>query len=237
MSLDIRNMDCIEYMLTCKDNEFDLAIVDPPYGINLDTDHHWKWKTRPNYAKKQPKYSAKEWDKATPNEKYFMELFRISKNQIVWGGNYLHDFLPISGSWICWDKKMNNTIFAQIELAWTSFTKPSKKFACHPFHKLNGGKDKQHPTQKPIQLYNFLLKTYAEQGQKILDTHLGSGSSAIAAHYFGCEFVGLEIDKEYFEDAMQRIKRETAQVEISFNHSIISCGEEKKENNENENVA
>ena len=220
--LDIRNIDCMELMKQYEDNYFDLAIVDPPYGIGEDGGKQIEWKSRPNSIGKKPKYEKKNWDNAIPTADYFLELKRVSKNQIIWGGNYFTQYLPPTGKWIVWDKMIEIEMFTSCELAWTSFKGNTiRRYRKHPFDNLKGGKNKQHPTQKPIKLYEYVLKTFAEKGQKILDTHLGSGSIAVACHYFGCDLVACEIDEQYYKAAIKRIKTETAQQQISFVHSII----------------
>ena len=200
----------MEYMKTQPDKSFDLAIVDPPYGEgDLIMTNNPTPKERKN--KNRQKYDIKEWNNEKPTQEYWNELWRISKNQIIWGGNYFN--LPISRGWIFWDKKFENTFnFSAGELAWTSFDKILKKYTLSSKSETKGGINRIHPNQKPVALYKWLLKNYAEPGQKILDTHLGSGSSAIAAHYFGCDFVGCEIDKEYYDAMMKRFKRETSQI-------------------------
>ena len=196
----------MEYMATCEDNAFDLAIVDPPYGnndaIGIDNGNGHS-AVRKDY---------KQFENVAPSQKYFDELKRVAKNQIIWGGN----FFGLKGGSICWNK--NGTVFGEAELAYCSMINSVKVFE----YTWNGMiqqnmKNKEHrihPTQKPVALYRWLLKNYAEPGQRILDTHLGSGSSAIAAHYFGCDFVGCEIDKEYFDAMMKRFKRETSQIAL-----------------------
>lgn len=204
----------MEYMKSCDDNAFDLAIVDPPYGIGVE-------KQRINSNRKTAKwsnpteYSYKNFDdSAAPTKQYFEELFRVSKNQIIWGGNYFTDKLPPSKGWIVWDKKADiKEHLSMCELAFSSFDKK-----CNKFEFLWAGFKKAvqetriHPTQKPVKLYEWLLKNYATSDMRILDTHLGSASSAIAAHYFGCKFVGMEIDIDYYNAACVRFDRETRQV-------------------------
>jgi len=196
----------MEYMATCEDNAFDLAIVDPPYGINVNVSMG-----RRKGNKKSDYHKFHGGDKLPPPVKYFKELHRISKNQIIWGANHFIDSFSFYGNspcWIMWDKKFSdNLTFAQFELAWTSFSTTCKKFDKSP-----NDLGRIHPTQKPIKLYNWILQNYAEKGQRILDTHLGSGSSAIAAHYFGCDFVGMELDEDYYKAACARFKSETAQL-------------------------
>lgn len=196
----------MEYMANCEDNFFDLAIVDPPYGIGVNMNIG----RRKNDIKKHDK---KKWDSNPPNQEYFKELFRVSKKRIIWGANNFAG-LPVSNGWIVWDKQISGNVdFSECELAFCDVKKNVKKFT----YRAQSGENysvKIHPTQKPVPLYKWLLKNYAKPGQKILDTHLGSGSSAIAAHYFGCDFVGCEIDKDYFEAATQRFKKETAQLSL-----------------------
>ena len=209
MAIKLLNVDCMEYMATVPDKYFDLAIVDPPYGINFAKTNTGKgWVVR----------EKKEWDKEAPNKEYFDELFRVSKHQIIWGGNYMTPFLPPSQHWIFWDKGQRNFSLADGELAFTSFNKALRVFDMSrgAMQGEQAGEKKFHPTQKPIRLYKWLLTNYAKKGQKILDTHLGSGSSAIAAHYFGVDFVGCELDAEYFQAAKARFDRETAQIQFDF---------------------
>ena len=197
------NDDCINVMQNYTDNYFDLAIVDPPYGINVFSGSG-KLKNRIlNDSEKK----ISKWNKI-PTKKYFNELFRISKNQIIFGGNYFD--LPPYRCIIVWDKCQPFPNFSAVEIAWTSFNKPASMYR---FDNRTG--DKLHPTQKPVTLYRWLLENYAKSTDKIIDTHLGSGSSAIASHYFGInEFVGIEIDKEYYNNAVNRIKKETIQIKL-----------------------
>lgn len=174
MAINIYLGDCMDHMAKFKDKQFDLAIVDPPYGINF---------TKMNMGKSgrnDPlKNNLKYWDSKTPNENYFKQLFRVSKNQIIWGGNYFN--LPPSRCFLIWDKLDYNSDFASAELAWTSFDRVVKTFQ----KGRNNGTKRIHPTQKPVDLYLWILKNYAKEGDIILDTHLGSGSSAIACHRAG----------------------------------------------------
>lgn len=197
MAVELLNIDCMEYMRGLPDKAFDLAIVDPPYGFGVNMNMGRR-------KMKRKKHVDKAWDVA-PSEKYFDELFRISENQIIWGGNYFN--LPPNKCFIVWDK--GETIygrdFAEAEYAWSSFDESARMFKKNP-----NQPDRIHPTQKPVSLYSFILKHYAKSGDKIIDTHLGSGSSAIAAYKMGFDFVGCEIDKDYYEAAVKRYKKEVA---------------------------
>ncbi len=201
--LKITNEDNMELMARYPDNYFDLAIVDPPYGINAGemTMGSGKHKFK----------KGKDWDNSIPNDEYFKELFRVSKNQIIWGGNYFP--LPLNNNWVIWDKLNPNLSFSEAELAWCSINKNVRVFKRYSAMEDEDGK-KQHPTQKPILLYKYCLDKYAKQGDKILDTHLGSGSIAIACHDYGFDLTACELDKEYFDKAMQRINNHTAQQKL-----------------------
>lgn len=215
--IELLNIDCMEYMATQADNAFDLAIVDPPYGINIAS----KSKLSGTSSKE---YTIKNWDAATPNSKYFNELRRVSLNQIVWGVNYF-DGEGLFGGAIVWNKLGTHIgrrnpmpTLSDCEIAYCSMRTNVKMFSYTQIGNVYGNdyqidwkQTRIHPTQKPIQLYSWLLETYADSNQKVLDTHLGSGSSAIAAHYFGCNFVGCEIDKDYYEAATKRFNNETRQ--------------------------
>ena len=180
------NIDCMDYMRTLPDKAFDLAIVDPPYGLDRkSTQGAGKLKDR----QLNKGDISKRWDFAPPEE-YFAELRRVSKNQIIWGGNYFN--LGPCRCFVCWDKCQPWPNFSQAEFAWTSFDKPAKMF------RFDNRCKKIHPTQKPVELYAFLLNTFAKDGDLILDTHLGSQSSRIAAHLLNFDFIGCEIDEEYF---------------------------------------
>ena len=190
------NMDCMEYMKSISDKFFDLAIVDPPYGLDKKSTHgRGKLKNRCLNSG-----NIQRWD-TRPSKEYFEELFRVSKNQIIWGGNYFN--LPPTRCIICWDKMQPWPNFSQIEIAWTSFNSPAKIFKYD-----NRTNDKIHPTQKPISLYAWILKNYAKSGNKIFDSHLGSGSNRIAAYKLGFDFYATEIDKDYFEAQENRFRRE-----------------------------
>ena len=217
--MKITNEDNIELMARYEDNYFDLAIVDPPYGIGFaGHDQKIGKKGKNKGFSKKKLYSIKEWDKDRPSKDFFTELQRISKNQIVWGGNYFADLLPPTKGWIYWDKQPNgeNLSFSDGELAWTSFNKPLKCFSYGwiGFGMVNSGEKKIHPTQKPIKLYEWLLMKYAKEGDKILDTHLGSGSIALACHNLKYDLTACELDTEYYNAAMKRINEHQQQIRM-----------------------
>lgn len=196
--IELLNIDCMEYMATLPDKAFDLAVVDPQFGIGIG---------RSPRLVTDKGLEAKEWDDKPIDDFYFTELFRVSLNQIIWGGNYYN--LPPTKHCIIWDKLQPEKLsFGMFDYAWTSFETANKAFRRSP----SSDRDRIHPTQKPVALYDWILRNYAKPGQRILDTHLGSGSSAIAAHYFGCDFVGCEIDTDYFNAAKERFDRETRQI-------------------------
>ena len=208
----IYNQDCLEAMKKIKDNQFDLAVVDPPYGINITKN------------KRLNNNSKKDWDKEIPTPKYFKELFRVSKNQIIWGGNYFIEYLKNTRCYLNWDKLNHSDTYADCEMAWTSFDKNAKIFKYmwdgnrYGFIGAIQGVGKKsirtHPTQKPVALYEWLLMNYAKKGDTILDTHLGSGSIAIACHNLGYDLTGYEIDKDYYEAAIKRIEQHKQQLKI-----------------------
>jgi len=201
------NVDNIEFMKATPDNFYDLAIVDPPYGIDAGN------MQMGNNAKK--KWTKKDWDKNTPTDEYWRQLFRISKNQIVWGGNYFE--LPITKCWIIWDKNNGESDFADGEMAWSSFDKPMRIKKIHWCGSASNWEDtngKIHPTQKPVKLYKWLLMNYAKQGNKILDTHGGSGSIAIACHDEKFDIDICEIDTEYFEQSVKRYELHKRQLQL-----------------------
>ena len=207
--IELHNCDCMEYMATLPDNAFDLAIVDPPYGIGFGEFNRTN-KASNGERYKANKYKNSNWDDDIPSDQYFAELMRVSKNQIVWGGNYF-PYLWQNGCkcFIYWHKGNPVPNFADGELAWTSFNKVAKQFDFRYYGNLQGktsAEDKIHPTQKPVALYKWLLQNYAKEGDKILDTHLGSGSIAIACHDLNFDLVGCELDKDYFEAASKRLE-------------------------------
>lgn len=208
-------MDCIVGMKHYPDKYFDLAVVDPPYGIGEDgLKNHSRGK-----ATKPTLYTPKSWDKEPPPLEYFTELFRVSKNQIIWGANHFISRMPYDSScWIVWDKENGENDFADCEMAWASFNTAVRRFKFRWAGMLQGNmKDKEirmHPTQKPIKLYDWILNKYAKENDKILDTHLGSGSSRIAADKAGLNFVGFEIDEEYYYAQEMRFKDYKQQLNL-----------------------
>lgn len=215
------NADNLEIMRDFKDKEFDLAIVDPPYGIGAGS-VNFQNGTRKRLSKF---HKINDWDNAIPLEEYWKELFRISKNQIVWGGNYMTEFLPPSRCWVFWDKGTGDNSYADGELAWCSFDKVVKKFTkfwSGGNAKEKGDLDRVHPTQKPVALYEWLLNNYANENDKIIDTHLGSASIAIAIEKANrldkknLSFVGIEIDKEYYEAGLKRYINFCQQGTLNF---------------------
>jgi site-specific DNA-methyltransferase (adenine-specific) len=206
--ITITNEDNMLLMARYPDNYFDLAIVDPPYGINMGMGHKGSEKR----GDKNKYNTFAGGDNSIPNKEYFNELFRISKNQIIWGANYMTKFLEPKPSWIIWDKKQPEDFsMAMAELAWSSFGSPMKIYQ----KRVVGADDvRVHPTQKPVALYKWILDKYAKEGDKILDTHLGSGSIAIAAHDYKYELTACELDKEYYDKAIERINNHVAQQKL-----------------------
>ena len=196
----------MEGMKKFPDNYFELAIVDPPYGIGMDRYLAITKPSRPNSYFYPQKHKTKDWDSLKPNKEYWKELFRISKNQVVFGGNYFTSNLYENKGWIFWDKiNGEGSTFSDGELIWTSFDRALRKFKCSVFEGTKGGRERIHPTQKPIKLYEWLLSHYAKKGGKIIDTHVGSGSSIIAFKKHNFDYIGFEIDKDYYKDSSKRI--------------------------------
>ena len=201
--MTITNEDNMELMSRYEDNYFDIAIVDPPYGIDVKT---------------RVFDDGKKWDNEIPKKVFFDELFRVSKNQIIWGGNYFLDYLRATPCFIIWDKKMTeNHLMSMSEFAWTSFKTKNLIFRQPPvgdrgFYNIDG--KRIHPTQKSIKLYEWLLMKYAKEVNKILDTHLGSGSIAIACHNLGYHLTACELDTEYYDAAVKRIEQHKQQLKI-----------------------
>lgn len=205
-NITLYNADCMEIMKGFADNQFDICIVDPPYGIE-------RFKNGIGINDRHKIKSTSIFNNSKPNDEYFLQLFRISKNQIVFGANNF--VMPPSEYFLIWNKHQTVDNFSSAEYAWVSMglKKPAKVFD-YSVHKLNSEKNKIHPTQKPVALYKWILKNYAKEGQTILDTHLGSGSSAIAAHDYGYEFTGIELDSEYYEAAKKRISEHQRQLSM-----------------------
>ena len=208
----VYNMDCMEGMKQFPDKYFDLAIVDPPYGIGIVEQFKKTVKSSTSMFNLSKGIVGSEWDGNIPDESYFTELFRASKNQIVWGGNYFIDYLHNTRAMVVWDKMNGTNPMADAEIAWTSFDTSVRMFRMHHFSKGYG--EKTHPTQKPVALYKWLLKNYAKPGDKILDTHVGSASSLIACYDMGFDYIGFEIDEEYYNLAQKRIAENKAQVRM-----------------------
>ena len=208
--INMMNRDCMEYMATLPDKAFDLAIVDPPYGIGIGETI--------NSVTGGIKYTPKNWDDEAPPQEYFLELRRVSRNQIVWGANHFIDRMPLSSPcWVVWDKNNGASLFSDAELAWTSFNSPVRLTKIHwcgsaAIHET--GQNKIHPTQKPVALYEWLLRNYAKEGDKILDTHVGSASSLIACHNLGFDYIGFEIDEDYWKAATERLEAVKAQTTL-----------------------
>ena len=204
------NEDNMLMMARYPDNYFELSIVDPPYGINWT-----KQIKNPNLKANWLKHSKKDWDNEAPDVEYFNELFRVSKNQVIWGANHFINKMPInSPCWIIWDK-MQEFSSATFEMAWTSFNSPAKAFRMSRAEAYTN-QNKIHPTQKPKRLYEWILMNYAKEGDKILDTHRGSASLDIACHNLGFDLVTCELDTDYFNDGNKRLKQHQQQQVIKF---------------------
>ena len=214
--MNLFNCDCMDVLKKCDDDSFDLAIVDVPYGIG---ESGAKNKTRTGLAKSTDYKAFHGNDSEPPSDEYFTELFRVSKNQIIFGANHFISKIPFdSPCWLVWDKQNGKNDFADAELAWTSFNSAVRVFRFRWQGMLQGNmKEKEHrihPTQKPVALYRWILNRFSKAGDTILDTHLGSGSIAIACHYMNRHLTGCEIDKHYFDKMIERIDKETRQLEL-----------------------
>ena len=209
-------MDCLEAMKDMEDNAFDLAIVDPPYGIGESSNDN---KSRSKLGKSKD-YGCKKWDDNAPNKEYFKELKRVSKNQIIWGANHFIENIPKANSscWVVWNKENGANDFADCELAYCSFNTAVRKVDLRWHGMLQQDmKNKEiriHPTQKPVKLYEWLLMNYAKEGDKILDTHLGSGSHALACWNLNFDLTAYELDPDYFEATAKRIEKHTRQIQM-----------------------
>ena len=205
--INLHHTDCMEYMAGLPDKAYDLAIVDPPYGISIIGQFN-----KSDTFKTSTSKSSSEWDNSIPPPEYFSELMRVSADHIIWGGNYFLDHLGKSNGFVIWDKMNGTNPMADAELAWTSFERASRMFRMHHF---SAGYDKKiHPTQKPVALYRWLLKNYAKPGQRILDTHGGSMSIAIACDIEGFDLDLCELDKDYFEAGRKRLEQHQAQPRL-----------------------
>ena len=202
---EVKCCDCMDFMAQFPDKFFDLAIVDPPYGLGDSV---------VNSGGRFKRYENKSgnWDTATPTKEYFTELERVSQNQIIWGGNYFIDKLTPTKCFLIWDKGQRDFSLADGEMAWTSFKKAARFFDYSRGQALQEGKI--HPTQKPVALYKWLLMNYAKQGDKILDTHVGSASSLLACYDMGFDYIGFEIDEDYYKAAQKRIEENKAQIRM-----------------------
>lgn len=212
--LTITNEDNMELMARYPDKYFNLAIVDPPYGIDADKKNSCKKLQSKKSASLSKNYGSQEWDSETPEDKYFDELTRVSKRQIIWGANYF----GLIGGMLYWHKNVTMPTYSQGELAWLSWLNKIDfvELTWHGMiqHDMSNKETRIHPTQKPVALYKWLLDKYAKQGDKILDTHLGSGSIAIACHDYGFELTACELDKEYYDKAIERIKNHISQQKL-----------------------
>ena len=206
--INITNEDNMDLMSRYNDNHFNLAIVDPPYGIDAA-----KMTMGRGSRNDTGKNKKKNWDNDKPKKEYWSELFRVSKNQIIWGANYFTNFLPPSMGWIYWDKLKGINDFSDGELAFSSFNRALRHYNKRVIDK-TVDRNRIHPTQKPVALYEWILMNYAKEGDKILDTHLGSGSIAIACHNLGYDLTACELDKEYYDAAIKRLQEHTAQLRI-----------------------
>ena len=205
---DVYLEDCVKALKRYADNHFDLAIVDPPYGLGIDGQ---KGDVKKGVQIRKA-HSFKGWDNAIPTAEYFAELKRVSKNQIIWGGNYFTEFLQPTKAWIFWYKGQQDLTMSDGEMAWTSMDKVTRMVNIHRTHIWQ--EKPMHPTQKPVKLYDWILNKYATEGDLILDTHLGSGSSRIAAYKGGFNFVGFEIDQEYYEKQEKRFNDFKSQLRL-----------------------
>jgi len=207
--------DSLQALKSYGDNHFDIAIVDPPYGIDINNQSQGKG----GGVARKIDYTKKDWDKSAPDVTYFNEVRRVSKNQIVWGANHFISKLPIDSScWLVWDKDNGTSDFADCELAWTSFKTAVRRFkytwAGMRQQNMKDKEERIHPTQKPVALYKWMLDNYTCEGDLVLDTHLGSGSIAIACHYMKRRLIGYEIDQEYYEKACKRFNEKTRQIAL-----------------------
>lgn len=208
MTSDVHNIDCLDFMRTLPDKAFDLCIADPPFGVS-----YARGKNGWGVCDNRPTLDDVKWDSEIPEKEFFDELLRVSDRVIIWGGNYFTHLLPVSKCWIVWDKcdgTVNKSVFADAELAWTNMSKVVRVFRQRQMGFISDTQDEDriHPTQKPTELYGWLLRNYAQEGDKIFDPMMGSGSSRIAAYKLGYDFVGCELDKNYFDKSCGRFEKE-----------------------------
>lgn len=221
------NKDCMQGMKQYPDKYFDLAIVDPPYGISMD-------KGTSGFGHAKVRNYKGGWDSESPTAEYFEELMRVSKNQIIWGGQYMTEHLKSGTKWLVWDKVGETEFqnpFSKCELAWTSFNGVVDKFVCRQMGFISDDKSKRiHPTQKPVALYKWILVNYAKEGDIILDTHVGSASSLIACEELGFDYVGFEIDEQYYQSSRQRMEERRAQISLlDIDHFSLLDVEERRD--------
>ena len=210
--IDLRHVDCMEYLATLEDNAFELAIVDPPYGIKASKTLSYRKARRGKPKVCHTAYTPKDWDRSVPGQDYFKELRRVSAHQIIWGANY---FGSKFSRYVVWDKCIGDNNFSMAEIASVSIDKPTKIYKGFSGANRNGKHTTRiHPTQKPVKLYEWLLMNYANEGDRILDTHLGSGSIALACHNLGFDLVGCELDPDYYNAACERLDRHKKQLRM-----------------------
>ena len=228
MRSDAYNIDCLEYMRALPDKYFDLAIADPPYGINADRDQmHRAGKRFGHQAAKCRDYGVSDWDREAPGKEFFIELCRVSQHQIIWGANHFIENIPSPNAscWIVWDKETGDNSYADCELAWTSLPGAVRKFR-YKWHgmiqeNMANKEERIHPTQKPVSLYGWLIGKYAPSGGVIFDPMMGSQSSRIAAYKMGFDYVGCELDKEYFAKGCERFNQECLGEYVTKQGTVI----------------
>ena len=216
-NIKLYNCDCMELLKQTPDNYYSLALVDPPYGIGMSNSKKRTRPSRPNSYTKYAdfRYHETNWDNERPTAEYFEQLFRVSKEQVIFGANYFCEYLPSGKGWLFWNKLNGlDNCFSDGEFAFTSKGIQSKYFECSAFHNLRGGKDRIHPTQKPVKLYRWVLQNYAKPNDKILDTHFGSLSIGIACHDMGFELTACELDKDYYEAGKKRLINHQKQLNL-----------------------
>lgn len=217
--LDLRRMDCMDLMKDAPDKFYSLAIVDPPYNLRRFQND------RP--SSRLDKYGKmRGWNTQKPPPEYWLELFRVSRNQIIWGGNYFSEHLATTQGWFIWHKHQPAPSFADGEMAWTSFDRPLVIYDLPYFGTCGADIVRIHAAQKPVKLYTKLIREYAKPGDTILDTHLGSGSIAIACHYAGYHLTACELDKDYFDAMCERVERETSQLALPLDMAACVPGAE-----------